>query len=333
MIIRAIERNNSAIKIIDQTKLPGELVYRDVTDWLDMILAIRRLEVRGAPAIGIAAAYCLALAAKQTGGYRLVDILRLGEEIKNARPTAVNLMWAVDRMVARIADDRPQTFEAAQKILWDEADLIHQEDEQMCRRIGENGAALIKPGETILTHCNAGALATGGIGTALGVIYVAQEQGKAPKVFAGETRPLLQGARLTTWELMQAGVDVTLITDNMAGMVMQHGLVDKVIVGADRIARNGDFANKIGTYSVAVLAGVHNIPFYVAAPASTFDDALSDGSSIVIEQRGAEEVTDGFGKRIAPAKVKVFTPAFDVTPFNFVTGYITDQGIKPGGRG
>ena len=332
MDIRAIERNGTKVKIIDQTKLPGDLIYRDVEDWLDMILAIRRLEVRGAPAIGIAAAYCLAMAAEQTEAYLLDDITRLGNEIKNARPTAVNLFWAIDRLVKKISDQKPDSVKAAIAILWNEAEQIHKEDEIMCRKIGEYGASLIENGDSILTHCNAGALATGGIGTALGVIYVAHEQGKAPKVFADETRPLLQGARLTTWELMQAGVDVTLITDNMAGMVMQHKLVNKVIVGADRIAKNGDFANKIGTYAVAVLAAVHNIPFYVAAPASTFDESMANGGAITIEQRGAEEITEGFGKRIAPEKVKVFTPAFDVTPNDLVTAFITDQGIRPGGR-
>lgn len=332
MNIRAIERNHSKVKIIDQTKLPGDLVYRDVSDWLDMILAIKRLEVRGAPAIGIAAAYALAMAAGQTESHSLDEITRLGSEIKQARPTAVNLFWAIDRLVGKIADQKPESVQAATAILWQEAEQIHLEDELMCRKIGENGAALIRSGDSILTHCNAGALATGGIGTALGVIYVCYEQGKNPKVFANETRPLLQGARLTTWELMQEGVDVTLITDNMAGMVMQHEMVNKVIVGADRIAANGDFANKIGTYTVAVLAAVHNIPFYVAAPTSTFDKSLTDGGAITIEQRGANEVTEGFGKRTAPARVKVFTPAFDVTPNDLVTAFITDQGIRPGGR-
>lgn len=332
MNIRAIERHNSKVKIIDQTKLPGDLVYRDVEDWLDMILAIKRLEVRGAPAIGIAAAYALAMAAGQTESHSLDDITRLGGEIKQARPTAVNLSWAIDRLVAKIADQKPASVKTAVKILWQEADLIHREDELMCRKIGENGAALIRSGDSILTHCNAGALATGGIGTALGVIYVCYEQGKDPRVFAGETRPLLQGARLTTWELMQEGVDVTLITDSMVGMVMQHQMVNKVIVGADRIAANGDFANKIGTYGIAVLAGVHNIPFYVAAPTSTFDESMVDGGSITIEQRKASEITEGFGQRIAPDKIKVFTPAFDITPNSLVTAFITDQGIRPGGR-
>ncbi len=332
MQIRAIERVEDHVRIIDQTKLPNEKVFRDITDFVDLIFAIKRLEVRGAPAIGIAAAYCLAMAATETEAQTLADITNLGEQIKAARPTAVNLFWAIDRLVKKIEEAKPNSTTEAAKILWAEADLIHREDEQMCKQIGEHGASLISENETILTHCNAGALATGGIGTALGVIYTCLAQGKPPRVFADETRPLLQGSRLTAWELMQAGIDVTLITDNMAAMVMQHGMIDKVIVGADRIARNGDFANKIGTYGVAVLAAVHNIPFYVAAPMSTFDNEMPDGSSIVIEQRAANEITEGFGKRTAPEGVKVFSPAFDVTSNDLVTAFITDKGLRPGGR-
>ncbi len=203
----------------------------------------------------------------------------------------------------------------------------------MCERIGQQGASLIHDGDTILTHCNAGALATGGIGTALGVIYTAQEQGKRIKVFADETRPLLQGARLTTWELQQAGIDVTLICDNMAGTLMRNGRIQHAIVGADRIARNGDTANKIGTYSVAVLADYHVVPFYVAAPMSTFDPNTATGNDIVIEERSSAEVTNGFGKRTAPDGVAVYSPAFDVTPKELISCFITDQGLKPGGRG
>jgi len=332
MNIRAIERIENHVRIIDQTKLPSEKVYRDITDFVDLIFAIKRLEVRGAPAIGIAAAYGLAMAATETESHTLEEITKLGDQIKAARPTAVNLFWAIDRLLGRIEKARPDNAEVASAVLWHEAELIHREDQQMCKQIGEHGAKLIGENETILTHCNAGALATGGIGTALGVIYTCLAQGKAPKVFADETRPLLQGSRLTTWELMQAGIDVTLITDNMAAMVMQHGMIDKVIVGADRIARNGDFANKIGTYGVAVLAAVHNIPFYVAAPMSTFDNEMPNGGSIVIEQRSAEEITAGFGKPTAPEGVKVFSPAFDVTTNELVTAFITDQGLRPGGR-
>lgn len=332
MNIRAIERIENHVRIIDQTKLPTEKVYRDITEYVDLIFAIKRLEVRGAPAIGIAAAYCLAMAAAETGSYRLEDITNIANQIKIVRPTAVNLAWALDRLLRKVKLTEPATADDTTKLLWAEAELIHREDKQMCQQIGEHGASLIGKDETILTHCNAGALATGGIGTALGVIYTCLAQGKAPKVFADETRPLLQGSRLTAWELMQAGIDVTLITDSMAAMVMQHGMIDKVIVGADRITRNGDFANKIGTYGVAVLAAVHNIPFYVAAPMSTFDDEMANGSSIVIEQRATEEITAGFGKVTAPKGVKVFSPAFDVTSNELVTAFITDKGLRPGGR-
>jgi methylthioribose-1-phosphate isomerase len=216
--------------------------------------------------------------------------------------------------------------------MWGEAEAIHEEDRLLCERIGKHGAELIKDGDTILTHCNAGALATGGIGTALGVIYTCRDQGKNIKVFADETRPLLQGARLTAWELQQEGIDVTLICDNVAGMLMRQGEIDHVIVGADRIAKNGDVANKIGTYSVAVLADRHGVPFYVAAPYSTYDNELASGDRIPIEERSPVEVTEGFGKRTAPAGVKVYSPAFDVTPHELVTYYITDEGLKPGGK-
>lgn len=332
MKVVAIERIDDHVRLIDQTKLPGELVYHDIDDYREMIEAIRRLEVRGAPAIGIAASYGLALAVKQARAFDGATMERLATEIKAARPTAVNLFWAIDRCVAAVNKARPESLEVTLEVLWSEAAAIHEEDREMCRRMGEFGATIFNDGEGVLTHCNAGALATGGIGTALGVIYTCYEQGKRLKVYADETRPLLQGARLTTWELMQEGVDVTLIADNMAGMVMREGKVQRVIVGADRIAKNGDTANKIGTYSVAVLAREHRIPFYVAAPMSTFDDSTATGEGIHIEQRSAEEITDAFGRRIAPEGVKVYSPAFDVTPNELVTAFITDQGIRPGGR-
>jgi methylthioribose-1-phosphate isomerase len=332
MKVVAIERIDDRVRLIDQTKLPGELVYHDIDDYREMIEAIRRLEVRGAPAIGIAASYGLAIAVKQAGVADMATVERLASEMKGARPTAVNLFWAVDRCVARVKAEQPKSLEATLEVLWAEATAIHDEDREMCREMGKFGASLFNDGDGVLTHCNAGALATGGIGTALGVIYTCHEQGKKLKVFADETRPLLQGARLTTWELMQEGVDVTLITDNMAGVVMREGKVQRVIVGADRIARNGDTANKIGTYSVAVLAREHGIPFYVAAPMSTFDDNTPTGEGIKIEERAAEEITDGFGRRVAPEGVKVYSPAFDVTPNELVTAFITDQGVKPGGR-
>lgn len=333
MKVEAIIRAGGRIKLIEQTKLPEQLSYLEARDYHEVIAAIKRLDVRGAPAIGIAAAYALAMAAEQAGELSLRVIDTVGAEIKAARPTAVNLAWAVDRVVDRARRENPSGRDDLIRLLWSEADAIHNEDRELCDRIGRYGAAMINPGDGILTHCNAGALATGGIGTALAVIYVAQEQGKRPRVFADETRPLLQGARLTAWELMQAGVDVTLICDNMAATVLRQGRVQHVIVGADRIARNGDFANKIGTYPLAVMAREHGVPFYVAAPYSTFDDAIASGDEIPIEERSAEEVSHGFGRTTAPDGVKVFNPAFDVTPGELVNCYITDKGLRQGGRG
>ena len=332
MNVQAIERIGDTIRLIDQTRLPGEMVYHDIDDYRELIAAVRRLEVRGAPAIGIAAAYGLAVAVKQNGDHALPVVRKLADEIKAARPTAVNLSWAVDRVMARVSQSAPDSLGSLLEVIWTEAESIHEEDRQMCRRMGEFGAELIESGWGLLTHCNAGALATGGIGTALGVFYVCHEQGKKIRVYADETRPLLQGARLTTWELMQAGIDVTLITDNMAALVMRQGRINACIVGADRIAANGDTANKIGTYGVAVLARAHDIPFYVAAPMSTFDSHTSTGADIPIEQRAAEEITEGFGRRTAPAGVQTYSPAFDVTPVELITAFITDRGIKPGGR-
>lgn len=332
MLIQAIARVGNAVRLLDQTKLPTEVLYRELTDYRDVITSIKKLEVRGAPAIGIAAAYALAMAVGQQNDSSPATLRRLADEIKAARPTAVNLMWAIDRSVSKAEEQRPMTVEQLTALLWAEAEAIHNEDRELCRLIGEFGATLIHDGDRILTHCNAGAIATGGIGTALGAIYTAHQQGKRIAVYADETRPLLQGARLTAWELQQAGIDVTLISDSMAGMLMKQGKISCCIVGADRIAKNGDAANKIGTYSVAVLAGYHNIPFYVAAPYSTFDDNTPNGDSIFIEERAAAEITNGFGRQTAPDGVKVYNPAFDVTPFELITGYITDRGIRPGGR-
>ncbi len=317
---------------MDQTKLPTEVIYKDLTDYREIIVSIKKLEVRGAPAIGIAAAYALAIAARQAAITSLTELGKLAEEIKAARPTAVNLMWAIDRMMSAATSAAPGSNQQLVDLLWREAEAIHNEDRELCRKIGEFGATLINDGDTILTHCNAGAIATGGIGTALGAIYTAHQQGKKISVIADETRPLLQGARLTTWELQQAGIPVTLISDNMAGMMMKQGKISLCIVGADRIAKNGDAANKIGTYSVAVLARHHNIPFYVAAPYSTFDDSTPNGDAIVIEERNPEEVTHGFGRQTAPNGIAVYNPAFDVTPFELITAYVTDRGIRPGGR-
>ena len=330
-MVKALERIDNRLRWVDQTKLPVLLEHKESDDYFEIIRAIKRLEIRGAPAIGIAAAYGLAVAVERAKVYDSKFIRRVGSEFKNARPTAVNLSWAVDRVLSRLDIDGAPISSAAP--LWEEAETIHREDMEMCDNIGRHGAELINDGDSILTHCNAGALATGGIGTALGVIYTARNQGKKNHVFIDETRPLLQGARLTAWELMHENIDTTLICDNTAGMLMRQEKINCVIVGADRIAANGDVANKIGTYTVAVLARENNVPFYVAAPASTFDDSIESGDKIVIEERSAEEVTQGFGRRTAPEKVRVYSPAFDVTPAELISRYITDTGLKDGGRG
>ncbi len=333
MKIKTLERIGNQLRFINQTTLPSELTYRETTDYRVVIDAIKRLEIRGAPAIGIAAAYGLALALQEVGQFDFAKFTIWANEFKNSRPTAVNLFWAVDRVVDGVKGLNNAPYQVVLDTVWHLAEKIHDEDRQMCDRIGANGADLIPDGSSILTHCNTGALATGGIGTALGVIYTCRDQGKKIKIFADETRPLLQGARLTAWELQHEGIDVTLICDSVAGMLMRQRKVDLVIVGADRIAQNGDTANKIGTYSLAVLAKEHNIPFYVAAPESTFDRAMLDGSSIVIEERSPREVTEGFGKLTAPPDIKVYSPAFDITPGELVTAFITDRGVTPGGRG
>jgi methylthioribose-1-phosphate isomerase len=318
--IRSIERQLNSIRIINQTRLPEALEYRQLDDYRKVIGSIKRLEVRGAPAIGIAGAYALALAVNSTPN-DLNAIMRAADEIKNARPTAVNLAWAVDRVQSTILD-LPEHLRSI--TAWEEADKIHREDVELCRRIGVNGAKLLKDGDRILTHCNTGVLATGGIGTALGVIYTSRDQGRTHHVYVDETRPLLQGARLTAWELAQEKIDCTLITDSMAGMLMKQGKIDCVIVGADRIAADGAVANKIGTYSLAVLARAHEIPFYVAAPHSTFDDSTKDGSTIPIEERDGDEIAHFYRVRTAPVGVKIYNPAFDITPKELVTAYVTD---------
>lgn len=319
--------------MIEQTMLPLEHVRLDVKTVPDMVDAIWRLAVRGAPAIGVAAGYGMLLGVQTEAGREREDLMGFLREtaatLDKARPTAVNLAWALRRMVRRAQADFDAGADSTAIVAgqFEEAMAIHTEDAAQCRRMGELGADLIQPGWTILTHCNAGALATGGMGTALAPMYVAHEQGKNIAVFADETRPLLQGARLTTWELMQAGIDVTLISDNMAASVMAAGKIDAVIVGSDRIARNGDVCNKIGTYGVAVLAKFHGIPFYVVAPRSTIDVEVPTGAGIPIEERPDYEVTEGFGKRTAPEGVKVFAPAFDVTPAALVTAIVTEAGI------
>ena len=337
MNFTVIERVGKKAKILDQTQLPTRVVYNEYGDYRDIMQSIKKLEIRGAPAIGIAGAFAVAVAAEidvnmEVGQYKII-LSQVAEEIKNVRPTAVNLGWGVDRIVKVIEDYKGDNMDELRGFIWDEAGAILDEDRILCDKIGENGAALINDGDTILTHCNAGALATGGIGTALAVIYTAKNQGKKISVYADETRPLLQGARLTSWELMKEGIDVTLICDNMAAMVMRQGKIDKVIVGTDRVAKNGDVANKIGTYGVAVLAKEHNIPFYVALPYSTFDNDIPTGDDIPIEERDPSEITNWGGVQTAPDGVKVYSPAFDITPRELVTAYITDKGVTPGGRG
>jgi methylthioribose-1-phosphate isomerase len=319
------------LRLIDQTRLPVECTRIDCRDVPSVWKAIRALRVRGAPAIGIAAAFGVVLGGQSAlgGGADAVRraLRKAADRLRTSRPTAVNLFWALDRVERRIEAEANLGPEALLAAALAEARAFEAEDRAMCRAIGRCGAALIETGQGVLTHCNAGGLATADYGTALAVIFTAHEQGKAVHVFADETRPLLQGARLTAWELRQRGVPVTLICDSMAAQVMREGKVQMVVVGADRIAANGDTANKIGTYGVAVLARAHGIPFYVAAPSNTFDLGLADGSAIPIEQRDANEVTHVQGHRTAPEGVSVYNPAFDVTPAELIAGIITERGV------
>jgi methylthioribose-1-phosphate isomerase len=332
--LKTIEWAGDAVKIVDQTRLPMTLVYERIDRIEVMHDAIKQLRVRGAPAIGIAAAFGVYLGVKnvpdQTSGEEFsATVRRNADYLATARPTAVNLFWALDRIKSKTVELVKKKIPAAEikTILLQEANNILEEDRLMCRRIGEYGLTLLEGKKTILTHCNAGGLATAEYGTALAPVYMAAEQGRLIHVYVDETRPLLQGARLTAFELRQAGIPVTLICDNMAATVMARGLVDAVFVGADRIAANGDTANKIGTYGVAVLAKAHMIPFYVAAPASTFDRSLASGKEIPIEERDGSEITHGFGKQTAPSGIKVFNPAFDVTPSHLISSFITDRGV------
>jgi methylthioribose-1-phosphate isomerase len=319
--------------LLDQTKLPGSIEFLECTSVDEVWIAIQELSVRGAPAIGIAAAYGVCLGAQGALKADLTDMQRriaqVCDYLATSRPTAVNLFWALDRMRKVSEQAVASSTELAQSLLG-EAHAIHFEDAEMCTAIGKHGADLLADlpqGAGILTHCNAGALATGGDGTALSVIFELARRGKAPRVWVDETRPLLQGARLTTFELMQREIECTLICDNMAAHVMQAGQVQAVITGADRIVANGDAANKIGTYGVAVLAHAHGIPFYIAAPTSTFDLAIHSGSEIPIEQRSGREIVQGFGKATAPAGVSAYNPAFDVTPARLISGIITECGV------
>lgn len=319
--IRPIEWADGSVVILDQTLLPHREQYVPCRQVEEVSDAIRSLRVRGAPLIGIAAAYGIALAARGDETSVVDRVTRAAELLRAARPTARNLFWAIERMTSRAeAGAGPEELLA-------EAKAIHEEDAQTCRLIGEHGRSLVPDGATVLTICNTGSLATGGEGTALSVIRAARRAGTSVSVLVCETRPLLQGARLTMWELMRDDISATLITDGMAGTCMARGMVDLVITGADRIARNGDAANKIGTYSLAVLARYHDLPFYVAAPMSTVDLSLADGSAIPIEERGAEEVRSFSGSPAAPVGAPVLNPAFDVTPAELVASIVTERGV------
>ncbi len=317
--------------MIDQTLLPVEYLEIQLNQVEQVFEAIRSLRVRGAPAIGCAAAYGLVIGLQQFATLPRAEfdakVMEVADYLATSRPTAVNLFWALDRMRGVVPTVPALTSPALLARLLQEAQAIEVEDREMCAAIGRHGAPLLKDGQGVLTHCNAGGLATAGDGTALAVIFAAALEGKQLQVFADETRPLLQGARLTAWELQQRGVPVTLICDNMAGWVMHEGKVQAVIVGADRITANGDAANKIGTYSVALLAKAHGIPFYVAAPTSTFDLTLATGAEIPIEQRASREITHGFGKQTAPDGINVYNPAFDVTPAELIAAIITERGL------
>jgi methylthioribose-1-phosphate isomerase len=324
------------LELVDQRKLPGEFVRLQCRGVEHLYEAIETLAVRGAPAIGVAGAYGLVLALQNLAG---ADALKEGlsvlckssEYLASSRPTGVNLFWALDRVRRRAEQfvaGRPEAnLQELRQTVFDEANAIYQEDVDMCQRIGENGERFIKDGAGILTHCNAGALATAGQGTALSVMFEAYKKGKRFKVYADETRPLLQGARLTAWELKQAGIDVTVICDNMAGWLMKQDKISVVITGADRIAANGDAANKIGTYSLSILAGKHEIPLYVAAPSSTFDLSIKDGGQILIEERSADEVISFCDRKIAPEGVGIYNPAFDITEARDIAAIITEKGV------
>ena len=319
------------LRLIDQTRLPVEFVEIDCSDVQAVWQAVRTLQVRGAPAIGIAVAYgvCIGLQGVADGDeaacFRRLD--EVVEYLSSSRPTAVNLFWALKRMREKAESLRGRSTSEIAAALLSEARAIHEEDRQMCRAIGRNGAKLLEDGQGVLTHCNAGGLATSDYGTALAVFFAAAESGKTVHVFVDETRPLLQGARLTAWELQQRGIDATLICDSMAAQVMREGRVQAVVTGADRIAANGDTANKIGTYGLAVLAKAHGIPFYIAAPSSTFDLSIQSGAEIPIEERDPREITHGFGRQTAPEGIAVYNPAFDVTPAELITAIICDRGV------
>jgi len=331
MPVETINWKNNKIRYIDQTLLPHKVKFVNCSDISKLWRAIKRLEIRGAPAIGLAGALGVALIAVRSKAKTSPGLVKeVGKCVKylvSSRPTAVNLFWALTRMDSLAKSNSSLPAPDLKRLLIKEALEIIAEDKASCRAMARHGAKLVRKGDTILTHCNAGGLATADYGTALGVLFEAHKQGKRIKVYADETRPLLQGARLTAWELLNEGIDTTLICDNMAASLMAKGKIDKIFVGADRIASNGDAANKIGTYSLAVLAKYHKVPFYVVAPLSTFDFKLKTGKDIPIEERSGDEVRSVMGKRIAPRNVKVYNPAFDVTPNRLITGIVTENGI------
>ena len=328
--LRWIGEADGHLRLLDQTRLPLEEIEIDCRTPEVVWEAIKSLRVRGAPAIGVAAAYGVVLGVRSAIDQDRTEfeqrLREVCEYLATSRPTAVNLFWALERM-QRVAEECPDDAAGLADRLLAEARAIEDEDRAMCRAIGEQGSALIPPGAGVLTHCNAGSLATAGRGTALAVLFAAHDQGKQIHVYADETRPLLQGARLTAWELIRQGVPTTLICDSAAAQVMKEGRIAAVVVGADRIAANGDAANKIGTYSVAVLARAHGIPVYIAAPSSTFDLSLATGDAIPIEQRSEEEVVEGFGRRTAPQGIAIYNPAFDVTPVELIAAIITERGV------
>ncbi|OFZ14326.1 MAG: S-methyl-5-thioribose-1-phosphate isomerase [Bdellovibrionales bacterium GWA2_49_15] len=334
---KSVSYEDRCLIFLDQTQLPNDVVFEEQTSIEQVWHSIKMLKVRGAPAIGVAGAYGLFLGARNllsktpkiSAENFILELNKIADYLDSSRPTAVNLKWALKRMLKSANKNASKNVHEICNLLEHEAIRIHEEDKKLCRKIGENGLPLIKNGMGILTHCNAGALAVSELGTALAPIYLAHEKGIKLKVYSDETRPLLQGARLTSWELMQSGVDVTLITDNMAAHIMSQGHIQMAIVGADRVASNGDVANKIGTLGVAILAKYFNIPFYVACPFSTIDLKTPTGKEIEIEERGAEEVCHFGGRRTAPEKIKVRNPAFDVTPHHLVTGLITERGLLP----
>lgn len=329
--VQSIEWREDHVRILDQTYLPNREVYSDIRDVGRMWEAIKKLRIRGAPAIGIAAAYGMYLGIKELPENAFdsfwVEVERVAEYLESARPTAVNLQWATERIKSTIQAHKDKEISEIKEIVLKTAKTIHDEDKRICKKIGENGVELVEKGAKILTHCNTGSLATGQYGTALSVIFHAHEQGNNIQVWVDETRPLLQGSRLTSWELMNAEIPMKLITDSTAGSLMRRGEVDMVIVGTDRVAANGDTANKIGTYPLAVLAHENEVPFYVAVPLSTIDMELEDGDNIPIEEREGDEIASFNGSQVAPKKVETYNPAFDVTPHRYITGFITEEGI------